>query len=161
MRIIKHAFLKTDAPMRYTLGVVYAPDEVDSQGDFAEAEEIEKACHGFMLHIQGRLTKGALGINHKEWPDDLGDIVECYCAPVDMQIDDNLITKGTWLLGAVWSESMFQKIEANEITGYSMGGTGQRKEVREGTVFTKALDEAMGARETNFQKALRITLEGR
>jgi hypothetical protein len=32
--------LKSDAKQRYTLGVVYAPNEVDTQGDYAEAPEI-------------------------------------------------------------------------------------------------------------------------
>lgn len=48
----------------YTLGIVYEPDTVDSQGDFADAEEIEKACWNFMRRLQGRdtLTKTALRV---------------------------------------------------------------------------------------------------
>lgn len=46
----------------YTLGIVYEPDTVDSQGDFADADEIEKACWNFMRRLQGQdtLTKAAL-----------------------------------------------------------------------------------------------------
>lgn len=39
---------------RYTLGVVYEPNVVDSQGDFSDASEIEKACHKFMQRLQDR-----------------------------------------------------------------------------------------------------------
>jgi hypothetical protein len=157
-------FLKSDSKQRYTLGVVYSPDEIDSQGDFADAAEIEKACHGFMRRLQGRkIKKGALGHMHKEWPDDLGEIVECYCAPIDMQIGDENIKKGTWLLGVIWNDEMFQKIEKNEITGYSMGGTGNREEVHGidmppvTTGFQKALSRVIKARgdETAFQRALK------
>jgi len=45
--------IKSDIKKRYTLGIVYEPGVVDSQGDFAEPPEIEKACHNFMLGIQG------------------------------------------------------------------------------------------------------------
>jgi hypothetical protein len=148
--------IKSDEKARYTLGIVYAPDEIDKQEDFATTEEIEKACHDFMRHIQGRssnnIKKGALGLMHKEWGDDLGDIVECYCAPVDMTIGDELVKKGTWLLGAVWSPEAFEKIENGELTGYSMGGSGLREKVdavdiphgihkRDESRFEAALDE--------------------
>jgi hypothetical protein len=162
-------FLKSDSKQRYTLGVVYSPDEVDSQGDFTDAAEIEKACHGFMRRLQGKkIKKGALGHMHKDWSDDLGEIVECYCAPADMEIEGEQVAKGTWLLGVVWSEDMFQKVEAGEITGYSMGGTGKREEVHGieappvTTGFQKALSEVVEARgnETAFQRALHIANGG-
>jgi hypothetical protein len=153
--------LKSDAKQRYTLGVVYAPNEVDTQGDYAEAPEIEQACWGFMRGLQGRgqvaklglellaaiakavrsgaevqldvtaawetLAKGeGLGVMHQAWGDEIGEIVECYCVPADFDLDGQPVTKGTWLLGVVWSEEYFAKVEAGEITGLSMGGTGRR-----------------------------------
>jgi len=48
--------LKTNAKQRYTLGVVYEPMKLDTQGDFAEASEIEKACWNFMRKLQGKTT---------------------------------------------------------------------------------------------------------
>ena len=154
--------LKTDSKKRYTLGVVYEPDKVDSQGDWSDEEEIEKACWNFMKLIQGKskvtksvlelldlITKGlekkstvaiditdiwedlqkaaqGLGVMHKEWGDNIGNIVECYIAPVDMFINGEWIRKGTWLMGVVWSEDYFEKVENGEITGFSMGGRGRR-----------------------------------
>lgn len=47
-------FICKSEAQRYTLGIVYAPDEVDSQGDFSDAKEIEKACHNFTRHLQGQ-----------------------------------------------------------------------------------------------------------
>lgn len=44
--------LKAEAPKRYTLGVVYEPDVVDLQGDFADAETIETAAHTFLAGLQ-------------------------------------------------------------------------------------------------------------
>ena len=47
-------FLAKNAPLRYTLGVVYAPDTLDTDDEFAPADVIEKACWGFMRKIQGQ-----------------------------------------------------------------------------------------------------------
>ena len=43
--------LKADEAQRYTLGVVYEPGVKDSQGDWATAEEIEKACWEFNRNL--------------------------------------------------------------------------------------------------------------
>ena len=78
-KICKHLqFLKSDDEKRYTLGIVYEPDTVDSQGDYATAEDIEKAAWDFMRKT---LT---LGYMHKVWDKQIGEIVESYVAPVDI-----------------------------------------------------------------------------
>ena len=154
--------IKSDAKKRYTLGVVYEPDVVDSQGDWTDAKEIERAAHAFMLSLQGRprLSKAALevlglvvkglaerpmvaldvsdcweelrksghglGYMHQVWDPGIGDVVECYVAPCDMVVNEQPVRKGSWLLGVVWSEECFAKVEAGEITGLSMGGSGRR-----------------------------------
>lgn len=153
----KNNFIQKSDAQRYTLGIVYAPDDVDCQGDYSDAKEIEKACHGFMSKLQGQanlnksvvdgilkalsgtksieiditdvyddIKKGALGYNHMEWPDDIGDIVENYIMPVDCEINGEQVKKGTWMMGVVWSPDYFEKIQKGEITGYSMGGSGRR-----------------------------------
>ena len=60
----KNWVLKSDKKQRYTLGIVYEPNEVDAQNDFSTAEEIEKACWNFTKAIQGKtkVTKMALEI---------------------------------------------------------------------------------------------------
>lgn len=153
--------LKTQAQQRYTLGVVYAPGEVDSQGDYAEAPEIEQACWDFMRRLQGRdplaklgaalaaavakahqqpgavqielpdtwedLVKGrGLGLQHREFGSEIGDIVECYLLPADCEIGGETVPQGSWLLGVVWSPEHFAKVQSGEITGLSMGGKGRR-----------------------------------
>lgn len=144
-------FLLKEDIQRYTLGVVYEPDVVDTQDDFADAAEIEKACHEFMRHIQGKgsVKKGPVGLMHSDWSDDNGEVVECFLAPVDMTIGDQEVKKGSWLLGVIWSPEIFAKIQKGEINAYSMGGTGHRERGVEPT-------------DSPFQKALRsiLTEEG-
>lgn len=63
VKVQKHAtFIQKNEEQRYTLGIVYEPNVVDSQGDFAEAPEIEKACWEFSKLLQGQtaVTKTAL-----------------------------------------------------------------------------------------------------
>lgn len=151
-------FLAKNVPQRYTLGVVYEPNMLDTDEEFASLEVIEKACWGFMRKLQEQsvtvkqagtliealckaaesvdgirvdvtelldaVEKGRLGDQHTSWDDEESQVVECYLAPADMEIGEERITKGTWLLGVVWSEEAFAKIETGERTGLSMGGYG-------------------------------------
>lgn len=57
-------FITKNAEKRYTLGVVYEPDVVDAQGDYASAPEIEKACWEFSKLIQGKsaMTKSVIQV---------------------------------------------------------------------------------------------------
>ena len=147
--------IKSDAPQRYTLGIVYSPDVVDSQGDWATAAEIEKACHQFMRELtdQGAiamalveaepgdeitiylsdddLAKRATGVQHQVRGDDLGDVVENFIAPVDFDIpqpDGTIehVTKGSWLQGIVWSEPVWKMFESGALNAYSLEGTAKR-----------------------------------
>ena len=76
-----------DEEKRLVYGIVYEPDAVDSQGDFAKADEIEKACHQFMIDSQ------EVGPKHFETSEQL-KIVECYTAPQELKINGN----GNYLL---------------------------------------------------------------
>jgi hypothetical protein len=53
------------------------------------------------------------------------EIVESYVAKSDMEIEGQQIKKGTWLMTMeVADDDVWGKIEKGEITGFSMGGTG-------------------------------------
>ena len=149
-------FLTKSAPERITLGIVYAPMEVDSQGDYATADAIEKACYDFNRRLHGGIsksaqdimeallkaepgdrleieidtdedvTKGVLGINHKSWPDDAGDVLESYILPVDATISGQVVKAGTWLMKARWNPDIYERIQKGELTGYSLGGRGSK-----------------------------------
>lgn len=139
---------------KYTLGVVYEPDAVDAHGEFMVASEIEKMARGFNRRLLGQaqavakilqafdaaehgpvelvlepdaIEKGLLGIQHQDWADDHGEIVESYLAPCDMQIGQEAVTKGTWLMGVVWGDANWTKVQKGEITGYSWGGTAYKR----------------------------------
>ena len=154
-----------DEHLNYTLGIVYTPDEVDLQGEYADEKVIRKAMWDYMKKVQNKSDiekiamsiydsfikvvngeadevridvsdmdvslKKNLGDMHEDIDSSHGTIVECYQAPTDFELNGEEIKKGTWLLGVVWSDEMFQKILSGERSGYSMGGRGIAIETEE------------------------------
>jgi len=97
-------------------GVVYAPNEVDSQGDTTNEEEIRKALYSYMEGPQ------KFKVNHKGKYIDT-KVLEIYIAPVDFEINNQKIKKGSWLLIArVLDEKVWKGIKDGTITGYSLAG---------------------------------------
>lgn len=106
---------------RLLYGVVYAPNDVDAHGDFADAETIEEAAHGFM---DSRLV----GIQHeREAP---ARIVESFIAPADMTIGGRSVTRGSWVVAIkVDDDELWGRVKAGEFGGLSLGGYAVREEV--------------------------------
>lgn len=99
--------IKSEASKGLVYGTVYEPNVKDTDGDWTDAETIEKAAHEF-------LEKGNVGqidVNHQEEP--IGaKVVESY-------IDQ----KGAWqvVIKMDPKSEVFGKIEKGEIKGLSMG----------------------------------------
>ena len=107
---------KVDDEKRIVYGLVYAPGLIDSQGDFADASTIEKACHGFMTDFRN------IGIQHQRLSRDL-DLVECYIAPIDFSWQGQKVLKGSWLIAVhVADDDVWAGIKGGTFQGFSMGG---------------------------------------
>jgi 2'-5' RNA ligase len=121
----RYRVVKADKPQRYTLGVAYpasrigtrkAKDNTDSHGDYMTPEEVEAAAWAFM-------QKPDIGMMHKDGTGGAATVVESYIyrGPT-WAIEDQKIEPGDWLVGAVWSEEAWPRIESGELTGWSMQG---------------------------------------
>lgn len=111
----------------FVLGIVLEPDVVDAQKDTYDAPTIRKSAHLFMEEF------GTLGLQHKVNAGDKMRILETYLAPVDFQVGDQAVKKGTWLLGVrVKDEELWQAIKSGEMTGWSIGGHAIREPAVEG-----------------------------
>lgn len=159
MKTLVKVLEKSSKERRYTLGVVYEPNVVDTQGDFAKAEDIETAAWGFMARLQSLAKSGAsilkaaaeagdagieleisdvdemlkgegLDDQHMQVDEPVGIIVESYIAPCDLKVDGETVKKGAWLLGVQWTEEMFEKIKKGERTGLSMYGRTEKVETK-------------------------------
>jgi len=97
-------------------GIVYEPDEVDAQGDTADAEEIRKAAYQFMEEVQ------AFKVNHEGRPVK-ARVLESYVAPDDLTIAGHRVKKGSWLLTTrILDKNVWEDIKSGKLTGYSMAG---------------------------------------
>ena len=120
IRIIKRA-----PSRRMVYGIVAAPDEVDDEGDFLTACEIERAAYAFM---QAARTKN-IDADHAEGAS-RGFVAESWL----VKSGDPLFAEepeGSWAVGIkVTDEKTWQRVEDEEIVGFSMGGVGKREPVQ-------------------------------
>ena len=101
-------------------GVVLTPDLVDSQGDIVPAAEIENAAHRWLVEYRKH------DVQHNEQAAAI-DPVESFIAPVDFKIEHETVLKGSWVMAAHVSDSeTWERIEKGDITGFSIGGSGER-----------------------------------
>lgn len=133
----KFCVVKTDlrqaaedaAEKRYVLGVVLEPNDgtdgplnPDTQGDVYSAADIEKAAHKWMSEFLN------VGLMHVELAGRRIVPVESFIAPVDMQLGDQKVQKGAWLLGAIIEDpNLWKAVKDGQLTGWSMGGFAVRE----------------------------------
>lgn len=116
--------LYKDAEQQVVYGVVYEPFDgtnSDTQGDYATAEEIEKACDTFNdeYNRAGLMHSKILNKNQAK-------ILQSYIAPADFSVAGQTIKKGSWVIKTkVEDRDLWDMIKKGELTGYSMGGTGK------------------------------------
>lgn len=117
--------LKTDLVAKKIYGVVYEPGVVDTQGDYASAEVIEKAAHDF-------LTLGLVNMIDDQHSFDPGKgiVKESFILRgEDPQFPG--VNKGAWCVVIQPDETMIAAIERGDITGLSLAGQGTYKKSAE------------------------------
>ena len=107
------AILKTDEEKRMVYGIVYAPDEVDSDGDTMTAGEIEKAAHAFMKAAR----TGQIDKQHNYQAGE-GYIAESW---IVRKSDELFTEEGAWAVGIkVENDETWQAVKKGEIGGLSL-----------------------------------------
>ena len=111
--------IKSKGDQQIVYGVVSEPDTIDLQGDRLSRDEIEKACHKFML------TSQKIGKEH-EGPAK-ADIIESYIAPMDFTCGGQTVRKGSWVMAVkIHDPELWAAVKNGDITGFSIAGTGDR-----------------------------------
>lgn len=119
---------KADTALQIAYSVVLEPctpeTTIDTQGDYYDAEDVERAAHGFLA----RVAKGTGGSGLMHLGDQLvGYPVESFIAPVDFVLGDDIVKAGSWVIGmhypdpAVWADVVIGKYAA-----FSVQGRGRR-----------------------------------
>jgi hypothetical protein len=101
-------------------GVVLEPNLPDSQGDTVTPEEIEKACHRFMVQSQ------KADVQHSEEAAG-AQLIENFIAPQDLRLAGEHVTEGSWVQAWQITDPVVKReIEEGMRTGFSIGGSGVR-----------------------------------
>lgn len=118
--------LKTDNEKRVITGVVYEPNVPDSQGDFMEADTIEKIAYDFMENHQN------IDIEHDFKANENIKIVESYITKSSGVIGNRIVKQGAWVMTVkVNDDEIWKNIKNGKLNAFSMGGTGTRQEIIE------------------------------
>lgn len=119
--------LKVDDDKRLVYGIVYAPDEVDTQGDTMTAGEIEKASQDFMKNA--RTTQ--IDKNHNEEANQ-GFVAESWIVKDgDAVFGDQPV--GSWAVSIkVEDDATWALVKSGDIGGISMGGFSRVEELEKG-----------------------------
>lgn len=111
---------KADPKLHIVYGVVYEPNTIDSDGDWASAETIQRAAHGFLMEF------GSVGVQHADESIMKArgiSVVESYLWPSDGILGEQSIKKGSWIIGAkIHDEFIWDQVMSGELTGFSMHG---------------------------------------
>ncbi len=117
--------LKVDKEKRIVTGVVYEPNVPDSQGDFMEADTIEKTAYAFMENHQN------IDIKHDFKTNDQLKVIESYIAKSEETIGNKKVQPGTWIMSVkVNDDAIWEGVKKGDFNGFSMGGTGVKEEVQ-------------------------------
>lgn len=123
---------KADGEKQIAYGVVYVPNEFDTQGHMATEAEIEKAAHWFLASHLMKSQPASDDQHRRELSLNEAVPVESYIAPVDMVLGEQDIVKGSWVVGMyVPSKELWQQIKKGEKNAFSMRGMGVLEELEE------------------------------
>lgn len=117
----KTTFAAKEPKRRIVYGVVYEPEHPDLQGDWASPEQIEQAAHQFLADF------GRTNVEHADEAPGVR-VVESYIAPADIQLGEQTIRKGSWVVAVkVANNEVWRMVESGELTGFSMQGVHGRR----------------------------------
>lgn len=116
---------KFDEKEGIVYGVVYAPDKVDTQGDFAKVEDIKEAAYDFMKQLNGHNVDK----NHSFQNEDAYVAESWLTKSGDPLFPDEPV--GTWAVAIqLESDELKKSVASGEIAGLSMAGSAKKTEVK-------------------------------
>jgi SAM-dependent methyltransferase len=120
-------FIKINKKQQIVGGVIYEPMVEDSQGDYADAEEIQKAMYKFMEKYF--MNQSRIKIMHKgklhSFP-----ILECFQPEEDTKKGKDIIKAGSWwVMIKIADKNIWQEVEKGVLKGFSMAGVASEEKV--------------------------------
>lgn len=130
--------LKKSDERQMVYAPVYSPDEVDTQGEFAKAAEIEAAAYGFMK------SRNVLNVDaDHDFDPKAAFVAESWIVKgVDSVFPDEPV--GTWCVGIkVDDADLWARVKKGELEGISMAGCAVKIRKEEGGGILGKLEELL------------------
>jgi hypothetical protein len=129
---------------RLVYGEVYAPLQIDTDGEAMTEAEIEKMAYGFMTER----SMDSIDVSHNYMPSGCV-IVESFIARKD---DPDGFVKGSWVLGVkIVPDEIWEAVKKGELNGFSFAGKCNSEQVVARVSVTKKM---MGVSEKSEQGLL-------
>jgi len=113
---------KFDTEKGIVYGIVYSPDEEDTQGDYAKSEEIEKASQNFMRNLSIHNVDKQHSFKKEE-----AFVVESWIVEKGKDKIFSDEKTGSWAVGIkLESDDLKKEAKDGTLTGLSMAGTATR-----------------------------------
>lgn len=141
---------KNDEEKGVVYGIVYSPDEIDTQGETADAKEIEKAAYTFMKGLNGT----NIDREHDFKPDG------AYVAESWIVRENDALFKsekiGSWAVAIkLENDELKEAVKNGEIAGLSMAGTAEREGINksdDSLSIADAISKGFNALFAKFEK---------
>lgn len=143
---------KIDEKQHVVFGEVYIPNMPDSQGHFMNEDTIRDMAYKYMIKMDPKSD-----VNHDHIIVSTS-VVESFL----VRTGDEDFIEGSWVIGLkIHDESTWEKIEKNEINGFSIEGVGKNVEVEVEVEIPEFLDGVTGDSSGHRHKfRLRLDEEG-
>lgn len=128
---------KTDDDLQRVYGIVYAPDQQDSQGDEADAETIRRAADEFMRKARTNNIDAEHGFENVP-----AFVAESWIIKAsDATFPDE--KPGAWAVGIqIQDRDLWQDIKRGDYTGLSLAGTAVREDADPQSSYTEKSNQA-------------------
>ena len=117
----QHTFVRKDAARQIVTGPALIPDKPDKEGDVVRKSTIEDVAYDYMSEHQ------MVDEMHDEQARDGHSVVESYVAPQDIDLGDETVPEGSWIVSVKLSDDAWKRVEQGEFTGFSIQGAGSRQ----------------------------------
>lgn len=121
----QHTFVQKDAARQIVTGPALIPDKPDREGDVVRKSTIENVAYDYMAEHQ------MVDEMHDEQARDDHSVVESYVAPQDIDLGDESVPAGSWIVSVKLSDDAWERVEQGEFSGFSIQGAGIRRPLSE------------------------------
>lgn len=122
---------KIDNEKRIVYGIVYSPNDVDTQGDYADAETIEKAAHEFLKNNRVHYIDKQHNLEKQD-----AYVAESWIVRKNDELfpDD----ENGWAVGVkIEDDGLWEEVKKGELASFSLFGTAEVEEDKEKSLFQK------------------------